>query len=91
MILRVDRDGVEFFVNTITGLTGISISGLARLCGISQQALSKLLLRLEVLIARRQKATTKNTSESLESNPSNTQEATTKNTQKATTKIPKNR
>jgi hypothetical protein len=36
-------DGVEFFVNTQTRETGMSVSGLARLCGVSQQAVSKLL------------------------------------------------
>jgi hypothetical protein len=86
MILRVDRDGAEFFVDTITGLSGISISGLARLCEISHQALSKLLLRLEELIARRTKAATKSPSESLEPNSSKAQDPATKSPQKATTK-----
>ena len=41
--IRKEVDSVEFFVNTKTGLTGISISGLGRLSGVTQQAVSKLL------------------------------------------------
>jgi hypothetical protein len=52
MILRVERDGVEFFVDTKTGDTGISISGLARLCGVSQVAITRLLQRLESLVRK---------------------------------------
>jgi hypothetical protein len=41
-IVRAEIDGVEFFVLT-SGESGMSISGLARLCGVTQQALSKML------------------------------------------------
>jgi hypothetical protein len=42
-ITRVERDGVEFFTINATGESGMSESGLARLCGVTQQAISKLL------------------------------------------------
>jgi hypothetical protein len=45
-ITRVVQDGVEFFTITETGESGISESGVARLCNVSQQAISKLLDRL---------------------------------------------
>jgi hypothetical protein len=45
-ITRVVQDGVEFFTITETGESGISESGVARLCDVSQQAISKLLDRL---------------------------------------------
>jgi hypothetical protein len=80
MILRIERDGIEFFVNTKTGKTGISISGLARLCGVSPQALWSLLQRLEELIANRQKSvSTKNASKSPKGNPSKAKTVSTKN------------
>lgn len=41
-IVRAEIDGVEFFVLP-SGESGMSISGLARLCGVTQQALSKML------------------------------------------------
>ena len=41
IIRRID-DGVEFFTVESTGESGMSVSGLARLCGVSQQAVSKL-------------------------------------------------
>jgi predicted DNA-binding protein YlxM (UPF0122 family) len=47
---RTVIDGVEFFVNIQTGEVGISISGLARLCGVSQVSITKLLKRLEALM-----------------------------------------
>jgi predicted DNA-binding protein YlxM (UPF0122 family) len=47
---RTVIDGVEFFVNIKTGEVGISISGLARLCGVSQVSITKLLKRLEALM-----------------------------------------
>jgi hypothetical protein len=42
-ITRVERDGVEFFTIDATGESGMSESGLARLCGVSHQAINKLL------------------------------------------------
>jgi hypothetical protein len=45
-ITRVIRDGVEFFTVDETGESGMSESGLAILCGISQQAVNKLLRSL---------------------------------------------
>jgi hypothetical protein len=79
MILRVERDSVEFFVDTITGLTGISISGLARLCGVSQVAITRLLQRLESLI-------TKNAQATPEANPSKPKTLITKNGESVATK-----
>jgi predicted DNA-binding protein YlxM (UPF0122 family) len=49
---RTVIDGVEFFVNTRTGEVGISISGLARLCGVSQVAITNLLKRLISLVIK---------------------------------------
>jgi predicted DNA-binding protein YlxM (UPF0122 family) len=49
---RTVIDGVEFFVNIKTGEVGISISGLARLCGVSQSAITQLLKKLEALITK---------------------------------------
>ena len=45
-ITRVIRDNVEFFTIDDTGETGMSESGLAVLCGVSQQAINKLLRSL---------------------------------------------
>jgi hypothetical protein len=45
-ITRVIRDSVEFFTIDDTGETGMSESGLAVLCGVSQQAINKLLRTL---------------------------------------------
>ena len=42
-IIRVVEDGVEFFTVTETGESGMSQSGLARLCGVSRQAVDKLI------------------------------------------------
>ena len=42
-IIRVVEDGVEFFTVTATGESGMSQSGLARLCGVSRQAVDKLI------------------------------------------------
>jgi hypothetical protein len=42
-IVRVVIDGVEFFSVVETGASGMSVSGLARLCGVSRQQLSYLL------------------------------------------------
>ena len=41
-IVRVERDGVEFFTEIESGESGMSISGVARLCGVSHQAVSKV-------------------------------------------------
>jgi predicted DNA-binding protein YlxM (UPF0122 family) len=49
---RTVIDGVEFFVNIQTGEVGISISGLARLCGVTQSAITHLLRRLAALITK---------------------------------------
>jgi hypothetical protein len=42
-ILRVVQDGVEFYTVIATGESGMSESGLGRLCGITQQSISDLL------------------------------------------------
>jgi hypothetical protein len=42
-ITRVIRDGVEFFTIEETGESGMSETGLSRLCGVSQQGVNKLL------------------------------------------------
>jgi hypothetical protein len=42
-ITRVERDGVEFFTIDATGESGMSESGLARLCGVTHQGISHLL------------------------------------------------
>jgi len=42
-IVRAVDDGIEFFTEIETGESGMSISGVARLCGVSKQAVSKLL------------------------------------------------
>jgi predicted DNA-binding protein YlxM (UPF0122 family) len=49
---RTVIDGVEFFVNIKTGEVGISISGLARLCGVSHVAITNLLKRLNSLVTK---------------------------------------
>lgn len=41
-IVRVERDGVEYFTVKATGESGMSQTGLARACGKSRQALIKL-------------------------------------------------
>jgi hypothetical protein len=50
MILRFEIDGIEYFINTVTFEVGLSISGLARLCGVSQEAITQLLKKLESLM-----------------------------------------
>jgi hypothetical protein len=47
---RTVIDGVEFFVDIKTGEVGISISGLARLCGVKQSSITRLLQKLESLM-----------------------------------------
>ena len=42
-IIRVMEDGVEFFSVESTGESGMSQSGLAKLCGVTRQAIDKLL------------------------------------------------
>lgn len=42
-IIRVEEDGVEFFTVAATGASGMSQSGLARLCGVDEGAVRKLL------------------------------------------------
>ena len=42
-ITRVERDGVEFFTIDATGESGMSESGLARLCGVAPQTVNELL------------------------------------------------
>jgi hypothetical protein len=42
-ITRVERDGVEFFTIDATGESGMSEAGLARLCGVTRQAVIKVL------------------------------------------------
>lgn len=41
-LILVEQTGVEFYTVATTGESGISISGLAILCGVTQQAISKL-------------------------------------------------
>jgi hypothetical protein len=89
MILRIERDGIEFFVNTKTGQTGISITGLARLCGVSPAAITRLLQRLEALIKQRQETVlTKSPSKSPEGNPSKAKTVLTKSPETVLTKSP---
>ena len=45
-ILRHESDGIEFFTVQATGESGMSQSGLARLCGVTQKAVDNLLERL---------------------------------------------
>jgi hypothetical protein len=47
-ITRVIEDGVEFFTINATGLSGMSISGLARLCGVDEKSIRMYLKRLSV-------------------------------------------
>ena len=42
-ITRVIRDDVEFFTIDATGESGMSETGLARLCNVSRQSVSELL------------------------------------------------
>jgi hypothetical protein len=89
MILRIERDGIEFFVNTKTGQTGISISGLARLCGVNHSTIIRLLKRLEALIRERQKSVVhKSPSESPEGKPSKAKTVVHKSPESVTTKSP---
>ena len=48
-ITRVERDGVEFFTIDATGESGMSESGLARLCGVAQQSMNTFLKSLRNL------------------------------------------
>ena len=43
MIIRQEQDGVEFFTIQATGESGMSQSGLARLCGVKPHAINQLL------------------------------------------------
>ena len=45
-ILRYESNGIEFFTIQATGESGISHSGLAILCGVSKQAIDKLVKNL---------------------------------------------
>lgn len=45
-ILRHEENGVEFFTVQTTGESGMSQSGLARMCGVTQKAIDNLLDRL---------------------------------------------
>ena len=45
-ITRVERDGVEFFTIDETGESGMSESGLARLCGVTRRSVDKVLRSL---------------------------------------------
>jgi hypothetical protein len=60
-ITRVIRDDVEFFTIDATGESGMSETGLARLCGVSRQAVMK---------ATREMGVTKNQNSDLKSTPS---------------------
>jgi len=48
-ITRVERDGVEFFTLNATGESGMSESGIARLCGVAQQSIHAYLKSLRTL------------------------------------------
>ena len=48
-ITRVERDGVEFFTLDATGESGMSESGIARLCGVAQQSIHAYLESLRTL------------------------------------------
>lgn len=39
----VEQEGVEFYTDSITGRSGISQTGLAKLCGVTRDAISKLI------------------------------------------------
>jgi hypothetical protein len=52
MILRFEIDGIEYFINTVTFEVGLSISGLARLCGVDHTAIVYLLDKLESLMSK---------------------------------------
>jgi phage antirepressor YoqD-like protein len=42
-ILKADKDGIEFYTLAATGESGMSITGLARACGVTQQSISLLI------------------------------------------------
>jgi hypothetical protein len=46
-VIRQEREGVEYFSLEATGESGMSLSGLARLCGVEQKAIHKLLSSLK--------------------------------------------
>ena len=45
-VIRREEKGVEYFTVQATGESGLSVSGIARLCGVSQQAISLLIENL---------------------------------------------
>ena len=45
-VIRREETGVEYFTVQATGESGLSVSGIARLCGFSQQAISLLIENL---------------------------------------------
>ncbi|NJN48656.1 MAG: hypothetical protein HC805_01145 [Alkalinema sp. RL_2_19] len=47
-ITQVIDDGIEFFTIDLTGESGMSESGLARLCGVHRKAIQKLLFKLSL-------------------------------------------
>jgi hypothetical protein len=46
-VIRLFQDNVEYFTVEITGESGMSISGLARICGVSSQAVQQLLASID--------------------------------------------
>ena len=44
-IIRVEENGIEFFTDAATGESGLSVSGLALLCGADKSTISRLLTR----------------------------------------------
>jgi hypothetical protein len=46
-VIKRFQDNVEFFTVDATGESGMSISGLARICGVTSQSVEQLLKRLE--------------------------------------------
>jgi hypothetical protein len=50
MILRFEIDGIEYFINTVTFEVGLSLSGLARLCGVEVSSITRLLEKIESIV-----------------------------------------
>ena len=45
-VIRIEENGVEYFTVERTGESGISITGIAKLSGVSKQAVSTLVKNL---------------------------------------------
>lgn len=44
-LLKTEDNGIEFYTDALTGESGLSLSGLARLCGVEHSTVSRLLKR----------------------------------------------